>query len=385
MMQGALGHRFFVRGCFVAAAVAAACSSSDDTGTAPSLRTESHTVCVVPSTTPQDVALPPTGGISGTLSFDAFPAGATGGCDTVKISTGDSVEVVETQSLSPFSLHVLANGAKPKPILTISVGEGIDGNALFGQKAIVTGAVLNASPDLSFPDGTYYMTVTRMVGTETRVDVVVLTATNGELRVSPITSPNGGASFPVLIAANTTAILSLYAKDVIPPAADPANQSAAPKEVDVTDAGLPPLPPDPPHDPPLAGSYGNPPPTAGSPIGYVRTIWTPGCSGNPGCDLTKPISSGGGNDTLIDAPAGMVGTVTYTTNIGYMALAQVKTACPPEWDVNAGLNGSGVITIPPSAPFTGVCTITYSTVPPNKDGSGYEIVFKLRGLDIGAH
>ncbi len=377
----------------VAGALAApGCSSSGSgAGSTPSLATDAHVVCVTPSTSPQDISLPSTGGFSGTLSFDAFPGGATGGCDEVKIATGASVETLHTASVSPGAVRLLATASAPTPILTISVGEGLDGNPLFGSEAIVTGMVLKTSPDLNFADGTYYMTISKTSGTTTtRVDAVILTATNGVLRIAPLTIPNGtsGTSqFPVVILANTTATLSVYARGVIPPAsADTSSTDSTPPSVNVSDAGLPPLPTDlPPHGTPMAGARGFPPPDSGATIGYSSANWASGCSGNPGCNLIHPIISGGGVVTPIDAVAGMSGVVTYETNIAYMGLVSATIDCPQDWGVAAGLDGSGTISIPESDPFTGTCTITYSTIASGQNGTGYEIVFGLRGLDIGAH
>jgi hypothetical protein len=370
---------------FVFATAGLGCSSgTEEPG--PLLPSDSQTFCVTPSTSPQDVALPLVGGVSGTLSFGPFPAGATG-CYGVKFATGGSIAARSHSPTLPFAL----SSGSTRPLLTVSVGEAFGANPVFGQTSVVTGMTFK-SDALNFPDGDYYMSITKATSEGTRVQTIKLTAMNGVLTVAPLRTEGifgtdgKNAQFPQLVLANTTAILTLYPRGVLPP--DPSEtETNTPRTKDVSEADLPPLPTDPPPmSTTLPGAKGLPPPVAGTLIGYSRSYWpAPECSGNPGCDSVRPIESNGGSITPIDGVEGMTGTVSFSLNIAYMLIAAIDIDCPSDWDVTVGFNGSGIISIPPSHPFTdAICVINFSTVRAG-EGSGYGFTIGLRGLDIGAH
>lgn len=391
--------KFAFFGCAAIGGVGAvflACSSSDGANVAggPVLATESHTFCVHPQAAAQDVTLPATGGVTGTLSFGAFATADPSGCDVVRIATGDAVEGSTTGTTSS-PLRIRANGAVHKPLITISVGEGLDGHSIFGDEAIISGMQLQLPPELNFPDGTYYMTLT---STDTegkpRVQVLALTATSGMLEVASQTDPLSNTSFPVVVLANTSAILSIYARGVTPTDNDIAatidagtsDAATQPPTIDISDAGLPPLDPnEPDHAPPTQGFFGYPPPNQGAKIGYVRAAWSPGCSGNPGCNGQQEIVSNGGEPAALNVPLNMVGNITWEANIAYMQLRDASWECPADWDVSVGMDGTGHIYIPPGDPFLKDCTITYSTLMPGQSGGYYTMSFKLVGHDIGNH
>jgi len=340
---------------------------------------------VTPNTMPQDVALPETGGVSGTLSFGAYPAGATG-CNGVKIATGDSAVV--TSSFAPKLLvHPLASGST-KPLLTVSVGEVFESNGLFGQTSIVTGMTLNLG--VVFPDGVYFMTIKKQTTDGPRIQTVKLVGMNGVLTVAPLVVDGLGmegknSQFPQLFIANSTAVLTLYPMGVSPPGVSDG-ESNTPQEKDISKAELPPPATTPPETSEASpGARGLPPPAYGVLAGHSRSVWTPGCTANPGCDNVRPVYSGGGNVTQVDGAAGMSGTVTFQLDIAYMQIRDIFIDCPSDWQVDAGFNGNGTISIPASHPFVNAtCEITYSTIRPG-EGSGYVFSMRLRGLDIGAH
>lgn len=385
-----------------ALAVLVACGGQSTTvqvRTFTTFATATNTVCVQPMTAAQTVTLPATGGVTATMSFAAFSATATG-CDEARISTGDDVELVSDAARKPQALRPDASTV-PRPIITISVGEGLEGNPLFGTQTIVTGAHLTVS-DVNFPDGTYYATIsTSSTGVLSGSNsVIVFTATNGVLTVAPVKLPNGGL-FPVIIAADTTAIISIYARGVIPPAPTPAptatpgptptpNPNATPTATPIATPSPAPTPTPAPTATPAPGTFGMPPPSEG-PIGtYSYTFSATGCSGNPGCMETNQTLFQRADGGHIQVPSGIFGTITFSANIGYMEIHQTTNTCPIDWDVSAGFDGSGSITIPSTDPLGGPgdpqgCQINFSTFPPGAFGNGYIEPILLQGVDIGAH
>ncbi len=343
------------------------------------LQTAGNAVCVHPRTSPQNVALPSTGGVSATVSFTAFAAAATG-CDYVKISTGGDVETTSASERFARDAGIDVADAAPKPLLTVSVGEGFDGHPIFGNSMIVSGMELLVSPDLHFPDGTYYAAITTTSGTRsTFYGVVPFTAKGGVLKVSNIVLPNG-KPFPLIFTAKTSSIITLYSRAVVPPEPSPsptASTSPTPK-------GSPtPLPTPLPTSKPCKGCYGNPPPAYGDEIGTSSyDIPVPPCTGVPApCTYSFPILQGG-NGGAIQVPGGMVGIVYFSANIGYMRLFSVTNNCPKDWLIDASRNGSGVIVIPTSDPYVSTnCAITFSTLPPGKHGSYYTETLYLFGVD----
>jgi hypothetical protein len=228
----------------LAAALLAACGGGTSTTpiAAPSvttLATATNTVCVTPSSSAQSVALPATGGVSGTVSFGAYPAGATG-CDSVVFSTGTDVATAESIIRSAQSAERASNANSTAPLLTISVGEAFGSSgpvSAFGYQTILSGMQLTVSPNLNFPDGTYYATVTASGQTF----LIPFTAKGGVLTVA-----GGAAGLPVLILAGTSALIALYPQGIIPNTPSPspsasasASPSATPSPLASTPAGQP--------------------------------------------------------------------------------------------------------------------------------------------------
>src|ERR1700681_4141358 len=85
--------------CYAVIAIAAivvGCSGSPVVrpGAPRGLADATNSICVTPQAQAQTVTLPSTGGVTGTISFGAFDAGATG-CDVLRISTGAAVETTQ--------------------------------------------------------------------------------------------------------------------------------------------------------------------------------------------------------------------------------------------------------------------------------------------------
>ena len=326
------------------------------------LKTAHNVVCVHPRTSPQKVALPSTGSGSGTASFTAFAAAASG-CDYVKIATGKDAETSDT-----------SEAVKPLGI-SISVGEGFDGHPILGSSMIVSGMQLMVSPDLNFPDGKYYATITTASGRRsTFYGVIAFTAKDGVLKAASITLPNG-KSFPLIFTAHTTSIITLYPRGRVPPEPTPSTSP--------TPTGSPTPKPTPlPTLKPCKGCYGEPPPKYGDEIGTSSyDVPSPPCTGYPvACSGSYPIEqqdSGGS----IEVPGGMFGTIYYDARIGYMRPLQVTNDCPKDWLIDAQLNGTGVIVIPKNDPWINhVCEITYSTIPA-RGGDGYSETLFLTGIE----
>jgi hypothetical protein len=231
-------------GSILAVALLAACGGGTSTTplAAPSvttLATATNTVCVTPSSSAQSVVLPATGGVSGTISFGAYPAAAAG-CDSVVISTGTDVVTAESMMRSAQAAGRESNANSSAPLLTISVGEAFGSSgpvSLFGYETIISGMQLTVSPNLNFPDGTYYATVTASGQTF----VIPFTAKGGVLTVAA-----GTAGLPVAILAGSSALIALYPLGVVPNAPSPnpsasasASPSPSPSAVPSTLAGQP--------------------------------------------------------------------------------------------------------------------------------------------------
>jgi hypothetical protein len=329
------------------------------------LKTARNVVCAHAKTSDQTVKLPSTAGIFGTMSFKAFSPKASG-CDYVKISTGGDIE--KAKVIAQFAhLAGIDPNAAASPLLTISVGEAFNADPVFDKSSIISGMQLKTSANLNFPDGTYYATITTTKkGTITYTGVIVLIAKNGVLTVAPPAKfPPDGRKFPLVFIANSSSIITLYPRGVVPP---PPTASPTP-----TPKGSPTPTPFPiPTGAP--GFYGNPPPPVGALIGQVSYEYPePPCTGVPyPCEASGiPIYQENGAALIVHLA---YGTVAYDAgSIAYMGLKSYTDDCPKDWTVNAGLNGTGEIIIPKNDPWVGQnCTITMSTIPKGKDGSGYE-------------
>lgn len=319
-------------------------------------------LCVQPKEQTQ-VELPATAGITATMSF-LFKAGSKG-CNYVRISTGSEIETPPNEAAGALFVPDGASGP-PRPLLTISVGEGIDGNGLFGNVYVMSGMQLKVSPELNFPDGTYYASITTVDGKRSSLmGVITFVAKNGVLTVGQVRLPDGQA-FPVAFTAKTSSIIALYPPGVIPP---PVSPSPSPT------GSATPLPTPFPTASPLKHAYGRPPPASDSLFGTMKWDWPqPPCPGVPApCQWTSELSEGFFGEGQIQIPTNFSGTITFDAEIGYMEIfPPVKIDCPASYSVAVGIDGAGSITIPESDKWRGAsCTMTFSTLPPGFHGTNY--------------
>jgi hypothetical protein len=319
-------------------------------------------LCIQPKDKTQ-VELPATAGITATIDF-LFKPGSKG-CNYVQIATGSDIDTPPHGALEAFGVPDGVSGS-PRPLLTISVGQGIDGNGFFGDVYVVPGMQLKVSPELNFPDGTYYASITKTDGKRGFfVGIVAFVAKNGVLSVSHVRLPDG-QPFPIAFAAYTSSIIALYPPGVIPP---PVRPSPSP-----TGSATPPPTPFPTTSP-LKNAYGRPPPASNTIFGTMSWDWPqPPCTGAPApCQWTSQLVEGFTGDGYIEIPANFSGKVTFDAGLGYMEIfPPIKIDCPASYDVAAAIDGSGFINIPERDKWMGAsCTITFSTLPPGFEGNYY--------------
>ncbi len=405
----------------VAVAVAASVSASSRVAmgaaspTGPTaLTTGERSVCVKVSRKSQTVNVPATGGVRAELTIAGFPSGVAG-CLPIRVGTGDAIDptvLAATQTAgAPAVAPALAalgaagwapraeGGAPVRPLLTVTVGSGTDASPLvpFGAPVVVTGTTLTAATSLGLPDGTYYAVITRPDGTRSEFNPIVrFVARKGVLRVATETGEDG-KKLPVMSIVSGASTLSLYPLGVVPsveggvPTVDPTDPSATSTPGSSVPAITMPattLVPVPPHQPVPKGVFGAPPPDYGALMGTVSWSWS-NCTRSGLCVMSgRPVSSGGGSPSELQIPAGFEGSVAFSLSIGYMGIRQVAiTGCPSWWKVSASISGIGAIVAgarPAGAPpRTRPCTITFSTLPPGRNGSGYGLELVVRELDMG--
>jgi hypothetical protein len=185
-----------------------------------SFGTAINTFCVTPSSSDQNVTIPTTGGVSGSISLGAFPSDATG-CEAVTIATGSDVATAQSVTRSASHTRRDANGMAETPLLTISIGAAFNSQPNFSYQTILTGMQLNVGSGVTFPDGTYYATITPVPPGSS--GLLTYAAHHGALTVA-----STGTSFPITLSANTASILALYSVAVTPSATPtPAGSPAA--------------------------------------------------------------------------------------------------------------------------------------------------------------
>jgi len=337
--------------CFLVAATAiaiAGCGGSQAVLSGPpstpapatSFADATNNLCVTPQTQPQTVALPATGGVSGTISFGAFPDAASG-CDVVIISTGTDVENSQVKDKRAGNQRKPATTTtNPQPILTVSVGEAFNAEPIWGTAQIVTGMQLNVSPNLNFPDGTYYATITDtgLLGTLT-VGPIPFVAKNGVLTVAP----NG--TLPFITAANSSAVLKLYGLGVIPTASPspspaptgptPAPSPTAAPSAAPTGAFNPTIS----LDPSACIAVG----TAGATLSYSATVSQPAPAGDTYYYAWEALA--------LEPPwtVTVPGVVTTGTQYGTLGLSNTATVTIPPFPTpqsgQAGETGTMVVTL----------------------------------------
>lgn len=296
--------------------------------------------CFTPSTQAQNVALPSTGGITGTLAIAAGSANAPS-CDvTVNFSTA-SLEVKLASNV-----RRLDAGTPPKPLLEISLGNA------FTNNVEVTGAVLNTPPNLSFPDGTYQALIT--FGTLPPT-VLIFTAVNGVLTL-------GSTGTSIVIAPGTTATLALFARDITPPEPTPSPGASSPTPTASATASA---------SPTVA-----PTATSSPPVGPTAT---------PAAIIASSVSISPSTCVyLSDSNKSQVYTASFVTN------APPGTEFGYGWFPNLG-NGDFSLTVPGPTmdgytnesrftvgmQNTATVTLTRSFSGPNSGGSGAKLLFQL--------
>jgi hypothetical protein len=263
-------------------------------------------------------------------------------------------------------------GGPPRPLLTVSLGEGVGGNGVFGTVYVMSGMELKVSPDLNFPDGTYYASITTVDGRRgSLLGVIAFVAKDGVLTISHVNLPDG-QTLPVAFPAQASSILAIYPPGVIPPPVRPTPRptgSATPAPTPV------------PTSEPLKNAYGRPPPASNSFFGTMSWDWPdPPCVGVPApCQWTTPLVEGFTGDGAIEIPGNFSGKITFNGDLGYMEIfPPIKIDCPESYDVSAGLDGSGQINIPEDHKWVGQsCSITFSTLPRGFTGNYYTETISL--------
>ena len=89
------------------------------------------------------------------------------------------------------------------PLLTISIGAAFNSQPNFSYQTILTGMQLNVGSGVTFPDGTYYATITPVPPGSS--GLLTYAAHHGALTVA-----STGTSFPITLSANIASILALY-------------------------------------------------------------------------------------------------------------------------------------------------------------------------------
>jgi hypothetical protein len=348
------------------------------TASSVSLAAATSSVCVTAQTTPQTTTLPDTGGVTATIGFTQFAAGATG-CQNVTIQTGAA-----NTTTSATKRATLANSLAP--ILGITIGQATGSTSIIDVTTVVSGVTLQTDPNVVFPNGTYNATVTfsTVLGTGPTTNSLIFTAVNGKLVLT------GGTALPLRLPSG--AQLNVYDRGVVPPDFSLATPTPVPT---ATPTPAPPTPPPTatptpvPTAAPTGLVYGAPPPPVGDPIGIQSYTDLDTCpasgilyTGYP-CNYTSTMLSNGGADiTLTGFPApGDNGQVSYKiTNFGATYYSVEGCDAPVNYN-GGGLGGSFNIPAffnPDGTPtstyntFSGVCIINLTTVPPNATGgTGY--------------
>ena len=134
-------------------------------------------------------------------------------------------------------------------------------------------------------------------------------------------------------------------------------------------------------------TYGQPPPPEGTKIGTYSYDWAVGCpdEGNACSQVDREVDFYNYPYTPLYVKGGMYGSIVFNLQLQGYGYTQVDTSsCPSDWDVSAGISGSGSITIPQSDPFGAPnypsCTIVFSTLPPGKSGAYYTLELRVTGL-----
>lgn len=171
--------------------------------TGASLATGTSSLCVKTDAQSQSVALPSTGGTSGTITFQSVTSGPTG-CLTVAIATGSDAAVSGEQAASrtreSSARHTDTATPTPGAVPIYSV-------TISGGAAIMTGYVVDTGNNV-FPDGTYYATAEFSGGTLPATGLVFV-AKNGVVTLQ-------STGQPIVISLGVTLSIDFYNKGVIP-------------------------------------------------------------------------------------------------------------------------------------------------------------------------
>ena len=151
---------------------------------------------VTPSTLEQTVAVPNTGGFTGTLTIGQFAPNTTG---TVQITfaAGSSATL---SAVGRKALAVRAPRATNSPIFQTQI------SGSFGGQALISGYVLNTPSNVNFPNGTYQATLSTNSSPPQGLTFV---ATGGQLTLV-------SKGLPLVVLPGQTVTLSVYAPGVTP-------------------------------------------------------------------------------------------------------------------------------------------------------------------------
>jgi hypothetical protein len=264
-----------------------------------------NTICVTPSTQPQSVSLPNTGGYTGSLDLGAFAAGATG-CLTVRLASG--ADAASSQ------LKIRAASGSPAPIFTMDIS---------GGSVIVTGFTLDTGNNV-FPDGQYYATLN--YNTLPPVGLIFV-AKNGVLTLQ-------STGTPIIVLAGTTLKLNVYAPGVTPIFTPGPIVTPTPMPSTSPSSGPSPSP-SPSNSPsPLPSSTPSATPT---PAPTPAPTSTPGIAISPAACVSLPLTGG---------------QTTYTATLTPSAFAELS---PGEvavylWFVTGAVDGTTYSTGGPTVP-----------------------------------
>jgi hypothetical protein len=289
---------------------AGGCSGSTGYTTAPIDETPAaatSTTCFTPSTAAQNVALPNTAGFTGSLNVGAFPAAGTS-CDvTIAFATGSAAAApaaIQRAAAAAGTRHEAA-GSTPTPLLSIAISNA------FTNNVIITGAVLNTPPNLTFPNGTYYAIVSSGGGILSST-VLVFTATNGVLTLA-------STGTALVVYPGSTATLYLYPRGVTPPAVAPTpTPSPSPTLAPGATATPTPLP----TAVPTATAAATPTPaptssaTPGAIVASSFTVTPSGCFAFGNTSGVQTFTASG----VTNAPTGTVFIYAWFTNISPFTL-----------------------------------------------------------------
>jgi hypothetical protein len=319
-------RRRAVGGLFSFIAFGTLCACGGSSGSTPNspivLPAASAEGCIYPATQAQTVALPTAGTVSGTISVGAL-ATASHTCLAVTLATGaDATLTSGTIGADAAHRRALATSVVPPPLVSVELSNTYDGQLTWATVTLQL-------PAGSVPAGSYPATITTTVvlgDGQTSTSVANFTVTVSSSGKAIVTGPSLTQALAVLTA-DTTGVLSIYARGTVLPTPTPVGvESASPSPTPASS----PSPTAPPTAIPTAT------PTAAPTLTPTpRPTATP----VPGA-YTATISLTPGGGTCIQYGNDAT-TQVFTTNVSNAPPAGVTLYY--EWQSSAG----GTIVVPP--------------------------------------